>query len=168
MDKSINDSIDRPTERIPEKTEPHTPGRHVVQDSQSPYNEAQQEPQRSGDKHHPSGERSVQLPWGVPTDNLHPITQFEGDRGSAQRNAEVGAPSLRNQRLTKMQNEQTEREYQGEQTGNTEREYQPDMGRSRPRSEDTPGRTQDATSVRPKDNEDVERGDGGENEEDAA
>ena len=67
-----------------------------------------------------------------------------------------------------MQNDETEREFQGQQTGDSEREYQPDMGRSRPRSEDTPGRTQDATSVRPKDNEGAERGDGRENEEDAA
>jgi hypothetical protein len=140
MEKNINDSIDRPTERTPEKTDKKAQTKpKVVQDSQSAYNEAQQTPMGSGDKRHPSGEQSVQLPWGIPTDDQHPVTQPGGDR--TQSNAEVGAPPLRNQQMTRMQNEESEQEFEG------------DTGRSDEGEDERPGRMQDRTSVRPKDDE---------------
>jgi hypothetical protein len=112
----------------------------LVADTQSPLNEAQQTPAGSGDPRTDNSAANVPLPYGIPTDNLHPITQPQGDQ--TQTNAEVGAPSMPNQEMTKMQNQKTEREYQG------------DTGRSRPASEESPGRMQDKTSVRP----DIERG----------
>jgi hypothetical protein len=50
----------------------------VVDDSQSPYNESQQQPGGSGD---PRMSRAVgvPLPWGAPTDDLHPVDQPTGD-----------------------------------------------------------------------------------------
>jgi len=50
----------------------------VVEDSQAPRNEAQQTPSRSGDPR-TSNAVGVPLPYGVPTDDLHPITQPTGD-----------------------------------------------------------------------------------------
>jgi hypothetical protein len=119
----------------------------LVDDSQSPQNEAQQTPSGSGDPRTNNFAQNVPLPFGGPTDNLHPTTQPQGD--VTQTNAEVGAPSLRNQQITQeanqMRNETPEREYQG------------DTGRSD--EQDLPGRMQDHTSVRPKDvRPDLERG----------
>jgi hypothetical protein len=120
----------------------------LVDDAQSSQNEAQQSAAGSGDPRTDNSAQNVPLPFGGPTDNLHPTTQPQGD--VTQTDAEVGAPSLRNQRVTqeanKMRNENPDREYQG------------DTGRSH--DEDLPGRMQDHTSVRPKDNvrPDIERG----------
>lgn len=50
----------------------------VVEDSQAPRNEAQQTPWRSGDPR-TSNAVGVPLPYGIPTDDLHPITQPAGD-----------------------------------------------------------------------------------------
>jgi hypothetical protein len=62
----------RPAEEgVPESTK-------VVDDSQAPRNEAQQQPSRSGDPR-TSNAVGVPLPYGVPTDDLHPITQPQGD-----------------------------------------------------------------------------------------
>jgi hypothetical protein len=119
----------------------------LVDDSQSPQNEAQQSAAGSGDPRTDNSVQNVPLPFGGPTDNLHPTTQPQGD--ITQTNAEVGAPSLRNQKLTQEANQM-----RGE---NTEREYQGDTGRSH--DEKLPGRMQDHTSVRPKDvRPDLERG----------
>jgi hypothetical protein len=73
--------------------------RHYVDDSQSPYNEAQQFPQSSGDRRHPSSEKSVQLPWGIPTDNLHPMTQPEGDLGAHERSHDLASPPPKKEKL---------------------------------------------------------------------
>lgn len=58
--------------------EPVSKGSKVVDDSQDPHNEAQQTPANSGDRR-TSNAVGVPLPWGVPTDDLHPITQPQGD-----------------------------------------------------------------------------------------
>jgi hypothetical protein len=50
----------------------------VVDDSQSPYNESQQQPGGSGDRRMPRAV-GVPLPWGAPTDDLHPVDQLYGD-----------------------------------------------------------------------------------------
>jgi hypothetical protein len=55
-----------------------TKGRHVVDDSQSAYNEGQREPGGSGDRRLPRAV-GIPLPWGGPTDDLHPIDQPAGD-----------------------------------------------------------------------------------------
>jgi hypothetical protein len=52
-----------------------------------------------------------------------------------------------------MQNEKIQRQYPDGERG-TEREYPGDTGRSRP--SENPGRTQDHTSVRPKDTDEEE------------
>ena len=52
--------------------------RHVVDDAQSPYNEGQQQPGGSGDPRMPRAV-GVPLPWGGPTDDLHPVDQPAGD-----------------------------------------------------------------------------------------
>ena len=54
------------------------PEKHVVDDAQSPYNESQQQPGGSGDPRLPRAV-GVPLPWGGPTDDLHPIDQPAGD-----------------------------------------------------------------------------------------
>jgi hypothetical protein len=58
--------------------EPLPKGSKVVDEVQDPRNEAQQTPSNSGDPRTSSGV-GVPLPWGVPTDDLHPITQLQGD-----------------------------------------------------------------------------------------
>jgi hypothetical protein len=58
--------------------EPVSKGSKVVDDSQDPRNEAQQTPSNSGDRR-TSNAVGVPLPWGAPTDDLHPITQPQGD-----------------------------------------------------------------------------------------
>jgi hypothetical protein len=119
----------------------------LIDDSQSPQNEAQQSASGSGDPRTNNSAQNVALPFGGPTDNLHPTKQPQGD--VTQTNAEVGAPSLRNQRITQEANQMRNE--------NTEREYQGDTGRSD--EQDLPGRMQDHTSVRPKDvRPDLERG----------
>jgi hypothetical protein len=52
--------------------------RHVVDDAQSPFNESQQQPGDSGDPRMPRAV-GVPLPWGGPTDDLHPVDQPAGD-----------------------------------------------------------------------------------------
>jgi hypothetical protein len=121
----------------------------LVDDAQSAQNEAQSTASGSGDPRTNNSAQNVPLSFGGPTDNLHPTTQPQGD--VTQTNAEVGAPSLRTQKVTQeenaMRNESTEREYQG------------DTGRSHPHQDERPGRMQDHTSVRPKDvRPDIERG----------
>lgn len=62
----------RPAEdEVPERTK-------VVEDAQAPRNEAQQQPSRSGDPR-TSNAVGVPMPYGIPTDDLHPITQPQGD-----------------------------------------------------------------------------------------
>jgi hypothetical protein len=121
-----------------------TPPFHLVDDSQSPLNEAQQRAAGSGDPRTDNSADNLPLPFGGPSDNLHPITQPRGDVTKAY--PEVGAPSR--------PVDQSEEAMRSE---NTEREYQGDTGRSQ--DEELPGRMQDRTSVRPKDvGPDVERG----------
>jgi hypothetical protein len=61
-----------------EKIEASTKDQHVVDDAQSPYNEGQQQPGNSGDPRMPRAV-GVPLPWGGPTDDLHPVDQPAGD-----------------------------------------------------------------------------------------
>jgi|tagenome__1003787_1003787.scaffolds.fasta_scaffold19635945_2 hypothetical protein len=51
----------------------------IINDSQSAYNEAQQTPANSGDPRTSNSAVNSHLPYGEPTDDLHPITQPEGD-----------------------------------------------------------------------------------------
>lgn len=62
----------RPTdERLPK-------GTRVTDNAQATINEAQQTPANSGDPR-TSNAVGVPLPYGGPSDNLHPITQPRGD-----------------------------------------------------------------------------------------
>lgn len=61
-----------------EKHSEREQARHVVDDAQSPYNESQQQPGNSGDPRMPRAV-GVPLPWGGPTDDLHPVDQPAGD-----------------------------------------------------------------------------------------
>jgi hypothetical protein len=58
--------------------EPVPKSSKVVDNVQDPQNEAQQTPSNSGDPRTSSGV-GVPMPWGIPTDDLHPITQPQGD-----------------------------------------------------------------------------------------
>jgi hypothetical protein len=120
------------------------PPLHQVDDSQSPVNEAQQQAAGSGDPRTNNSVDNLPLPFGGPSDNLHPITQPRGDVSKG--DAEVGAPSRPNRRPENaMRMENTEREYQG------------DNGPSE--DEELPGRMQDRTSVRPKDERETDETD---------
>jgi hypothetical protein len=66
-------------------------GTKVVDDAQATRNEAQQSPANSGDPR-TSNAIGVPLPWGAPTDDLHPITQPQGDV-SDPRSSDPGAPT---------------------------------------------------------------------------
>jgi hypothetical protein len=58
--------------------EPVSKSSKVVDDAQASRNEAQQSPANSGDRR-TSNAVGIPLPWGAPSDDLHPITQPQGD-----------------------------------------------------------------------------------------
>lgn len=66
------------TRKTPQTDEFVPQGKRVVNDAQSPQNESRQQPEGSGDPRMPSVV-GTNLPWGAPTDNLHPVNQPSGD-----------------------------------------------------------------------------------------
>jgi hypothetical protein len=74
-------------------------GTKVVDDAQATRNEAQQSPTDSGDPR-TSNAVGIPLPWGGPTDNLHPITQPRGDAGDPT-SRQPGAPAKKHRKEKK-------------------------------------------------------------------